>query len=153
MVFSVEYVRWCAESMRSFRIVDDPAFHRLMKTGRPHLRVPSSRTVARDVHVVFKRVKERIAKTLQVSFSDYYIWLYTHRKSGIWRTSELCYGCLELAKQPCVCSLDCPFRAKRHPGYLSLGHCWSSCIPFRRNSGHRDCEDPGRLWHIRQGKH
>lgn len=54
--------------MRSFRIVEDPAFHRLMKTGRPQTRIPSSRTVARDVHVVFKRVKERIAKMLQVNF-------------------------------------------------------------------------------------
>jgi hypothetical protein len=49
------------------RIVDDPGFHRLMKTGRPHYKIPSGRTVARDVHVVFRRVKERIAKMLQVS--------------------------------------------------------------------------------------
>jgi hypothetical protein len=49
------------------KIIDDPGFHRLMKTGRPHYRIPSSRTVARDVHVVFRRVKERIAKMLQVS--------------------------------------------------------------------------------------
>ena len=54
--------------MRSFRIVEDPAFHRLMKTGHPQTRIPSSRTVARDVHVVFKSVKERIAKMLQVNF-------------------------------------------------------------------------------------
>jgi len=52
-------------------MIDDPGFHRLMKTGRPHYRIPSSRTVARDVHVVFRRVKERIAKMLQVSI--YYI--------------------------------------------------------------------------------
>lgn len=49
-------------------IVEDPGFHRLMKTGRPHYRIPSSRTVARDVHVVFRRVKERIAEMLQVSY-------------------------------------------------------------------------------------
>ena len=54
--------------MRSFRIVEDPAFHQLMKTGRPQTRILLSRTVARDVHVVFKRVKERIAKMLQVNF-------------------------------------------------------------------------------------
>ena len=63
----VECVRWVAESMRSMKMIDDPGFHRLMKTGRPHYRIPSSRTVARDVHVVFRRVKERIAKMLQVS--------------------------------------------------------------------------------------
>lgn len=54
--------------MRSMHIVEDPGFHRLMKTGRPHYRIPSSRTVARDVHVVFRRVKERIAEMLQVSY-------------------------------------------------------------------------------------
>jgi hypothetical protein len=53
--------------MRSMRIVDDAGYHRLMKTGRPQYKIPSGRTVARDVHVVFKRVKERIAKMLQVS--------------------------------------------------------------------------------------
>ena len=49
------------------KMIDNPGFHRLMKTGRPHYRIPSSRTVARDVHVVFQRVKERISKMLQVS--------------------------------------------------------------------------------------
>ena len=49
-------------------MIDDPGFHRLMKTGRPHLRLPSSRTSTRDCHVVFNRVKGRIATILQVSF-------------------------------------------------------------------------------------
>jgi hypothetical protein len=49
------------------KIVDDPAFHRLMKTGRPQYRITSGRTVARDVHVVFRRVKERITKMLKVN--------------------------------------------------------------------------------------
>ena len=49
-------------------IINNPGFHWLMKTGRPHYQIPSSRTVAHDVHVVFKRVKEWIAKMLQVSF-------------------------------------------------------------------------------------
>ena len=53
--------------MRSMKIVDDPGFHRLMKTGRPQYRIPSARTVARDVHVVFRRVKERITKMFKVS--------------------------------------------------------------------------------------
>ena len=38
-----------------------------MKTGRPQYKIPSRRTVARDVHVVFRKVKERIAKMLQVN--------------------------------------------------------------------------------------
>jgi hypothetical protein len=57
--------------MRSFRIVNDAGFHHLMKTGRPHICIPSYQTVARDVHVVFKRVKESIGKMLQVSLSDH----------------------------------------------------------------------------------
>ena len=64
---SVEYVCWCAESMQSFKIVDDPGFHRLMKTRHLHLRIPSSGTVACDVHIVYKQVKERIATMLQLS--------------------------------------------------------------------------------------
>ena len=71
MVHSVEYVCWCAENMRSFKIIEDPGFHRLMKTGRPHLRIPSSRTLARDTHVVYQIVKKRIAKKLQVSLLDH----------------------------------------------------------------------------------
>ena len=53
--------------MRAMKIVDDPGFHQLMKTGRPHYKISSSRTVACDVHVVFNRVKERITRMLQVS--------------------------------------------------------------------------------------
>jgi hypothetical protein len=49
------------------RIVEDEEFHCLMKTGRPGYRIPTAKTVATDVHVVFKRVKGRIAKMLQVS--------------------------------------------------------------------------------------
>jgi hypothetical protein len=55
--------------MRSMKIVEDPGFHRLMKTGRPQYKIPSRRTVARDVHVVFQRVKEHISKILQVNIS------------------------------------------------------------------------------------
>lgn len=63
----VECVCWVAESLRPAKIVDDPSFHRLMKTGRPHYKIPKAKTVARDVHRVFDRVKKRMAKMLQVS--------------------------------------------------------------------------------------
>ena len=53
--------------MRSMRIVEDVEFHCLMKTGWPAYRIPTAKTVATDVHVVFKRVKDRIAEMLQVS--------------------------------------------------------------------------------------
>lgn len=52
--------------MRPCTIVDDRAFQSLMKTGRPTIRIPSSQTVARDVHFVFERVKARVAKMLKV---------------------------------------------------------------------------------------
>ena len=55
--------------MRSMSIVDDPGFHQLMKTGRPAYKIPAQRTVGRDVHVVFRCVKERVAKMLQVSLA------------------------------------------------------------------------------------
>jgi hypothetical protein len=64
---SVNCVRWCAESMRPPNIVDDTGFHVLMKTGRPHHRLPTSQTVRRDTHVVFKAAKERIVQLLEVS--------------------------------------------------------------------------------------
>ena len=37
-----------------------------MKTGRPEYYLPSRSTVARDVQEVFKRVRKRVAKMLQV---------------------------------------------------------------------------------------
>ena len=48
-------------------MIDDPKFHWLMKTSHLQYRIPSSRTVARDVHVVFGKVKKQISKMLQVS--------------------------------------------------------------------------------------
>lgn len=64
---SAEIVRWVAESMRPFSIVEDRSFRCLMKTGRPEYYLPSRSTVSRDVKEVFKRVRARIAKMLQVS--------------------------------------------------------------------------------------
>ncbi|KAJ2911793.1 hypothetical protein MD484_g8620, partial [Candolleomyces efflorescens] len=61
----VECVRWVAESMRPASIVGDNGFRRLMKTGRPHMKIPSPQTVSRDVHVIFKNVRARIAELLK----------------------------------------------------------------------------------------
>ena len=60
-------VRWVAESMRPFSIVEDRGFRCLMKMGRPEYYLPSRSTVSRDVKDVFTRVRKRIAKMLQVS--------------------------------------------------------------------------------------
>jgi hypothetical protein len=61
-----ELVRWVAENLRPFRIVEDRAFLSLMKTGRPGYYLPSRWTLARDVHIVFENAKKRIGKMLQV---------------------------------------------------------------------------------------
>ncbi|TFY67078.1 hypothetical protein EVJ58_g1873 [Rhodofomes roseus] len=60
-----EIVRWVAESLRPFSIVEDRAFQALMKTGRPEYYLPSRWTVARDVQNVFKNTRTRIASMLQ----------------------------------------------------------------------------------------
>ncbi|KAF6745517.1 hypothetical protein DFP72DRAFT_824418, partial [Ephemerocybe angulata] len=61
----VESVCWVAESMRPASVLEDRRFLRLMKSGRPSMKIPSARTVQRDAHRVFKRVKGRIAELLQ----------------------------------------------------------------------------------------
>jgi hypothetical protein len=65
-VLSAEIVRWVAESMRPFKIVNDRGFRCLMKTGRPGYYIPSPETVSRDTKKVFARCRKRIAKMLQV---------------------------------------------------------------------------------------
>jgi hypothetical protein len=52
--------------MRPFSVVEDRDFRSLMKTGRPEYYLPSRSTVSRDVKEVFKKVRKRIAKMLQV---------------------------------------------------------------------------------------
>ncbi|THH29708.1 hypothetical protein EUX98_g4489 [Antrodiella citrinella] len=59
-----EIVRWVAEDLRPFKIVSDRGFLKLMKTGRPEIKIPSPSTVARDVHQVFARSRQRIADML-----------------------------------------------------------------------------------------
>lgn len=65
-LLSAEIVRWVAESKRPFQIVNDCGFQSLMKTGRPGYHIPSAETVSCDVKGVFVRVRQRIAKMLQV---------------------------------------------------------------------------------------
>jgi hypothetical protein len=62
-----EIVRWVAESLRPFSIVEDKGFHCLMKTGRPSYYLPSRWTVSRDVRLVFAQTRNRVAKILMVS--------------------------------------------------------------------------------------
>lgn len=58
-------MKWVAESMRPFSIVEDRGFKVLMKTGRGTYKIPSADTVARDVKHVFKKTRTRIGKMLR----------------------------------------------------------------------------------------
>ncbi|KAI0738567.1 hypothetical protein C8Q80DRAFT_1071694, partial [Daedaleopsis nitida] len=61
----LKLVEWCAEDLRPFSAVKDRALLSLLKTGRPGYYVPSPSTVSRDLKVVFKCVRSRIAKMLR----------------------------------------------------------------------------------------
>lgn len=61
-----EIVKWVAESLRPFEVVQDKGFQSLMKTGRPEYYIPSPSTVSRDVRQVFVRTRKRIAKMTKV---------------------------------------------------------------------------------------
>ena len=66
IICRAEIVRWVAEDLRPFKIVEDRGFQKLMKTGRPEYYLPSPSTVSRDVRLVFVNARKRIAKMLQV---------------------------------------------------------------------------------------
>ena len=68
IICRAEIVRWVAEDLRPFKIVEDRGFHdqKLMKTGRPEYYLPSPSTVSRDVRLVFVNARKRIAKMPQV---------------------------------------------------------------------------------------
>ena len=59
-------VRWCAESNRPIKLVDDREFHSLMKAGRPGTSIPSQKTVSRDIHLAFEKCRLRVDQILQV---------------------------------------------------------------------------------------
>ena len=59
-------MQWVAEGKRPFQIVNDRGFRTLIKTGRPEYHLPSAETVSRVVRGVFIKVRQRIAKMLQV---------------------------------------------------------------------------------------
>lgn len=69
MLCRAELVRWVAENLRPFSVVEDRGFKCLMKTGRPEYYLPSVATLSRDVRLVFVRTRNRVAKMLQVSYT------------------------------------------------------------------------------------
>ena len=74
--------------MQSISIVDNAGFHHLMKMGWPHYHIPSFRTVAHNVHVVFHKAKDHIVKMLQVSFSFRLVKLITNSQWTIWKDQD-----------------------------------------------------------------
>lgn len=55
-----------AENMRPFALVKDRGFLSLMKTGRPHYKIPSPTTLARDSRQVFLQARRRVAHLISV---------------------------------------------------------------------------------------
>ncbi|KIM53897.1 hypothetical protein SCLCIDRAFT_137972, partial [Scleroderma citrinum Foug A] len=55
-----------AESLQSYKIVNNSAFQCLMKTGRPEYYIPSHYTVAWDIKLVFACTWNHISKMLRV---------------------------------------------------------------------------------------
>ena len=72
VVGRAEIVRWVAEDLQPFSIVEDRGFKSVMKTGRPGCYLPSRTTVSRDMQLVFVRTCNCIAKMLQVSSDAHY---------------------------------------------------------------------------------
>jgi hypothetical protein len=68
-MFRIEIVKWVVEGLWPISIVDDPGFHMLMKTGRPHYWIPSAATVLQDIQEIYKCTKEKVRVTLQVKFN------------------------------------------------------------------------------------
>ena len=66
IICRAEIVRWVAEDLRPFKIVEDHGFQKLMKTGCPEYYLPSPSTVSRDVQLVFVNARKHITKMLQV---------------------------------------------------------------------------------------
>ncbi|KAF8256912.1 hypothetical protein EI94DRAFT_1559416, partial [Lactarius quietus] len=60
-----EFVCWVTENKWPFQIVNDRAFHSLMKTGRPESFIPSAESLSCDVKNAFVNACGHIAKMLQ----------------------------------------------------------------------------------------
>ena len=58
--------RWVAESLRSYKIMNNRVFQCLMKTERPEYYIPLHYTVAWDIKLVFARMWNHISKMLRV---------------------------------------------------------------------------------------
>ncbi len=64
---SVEFVHWVCKSNWPFQIINDWAFHSLMKTGQPGYYIPSAKTLSCNVKNVFVCVHKHISTKLKVN--------------------------------------------------------------------------------------
>jgi hypothetical protein len=60
--------RWCAESARPLKIVEDREFGFLMRAGRPGTAIPKQKTVSRDIQVAFEKCRLHVDQILRVRF-------------------------------------------------------------------------------------
>jgi hypothetical protein len=104
LCFRAEIVRWVAESVRPFSIVEDRGFKLLMKT---EYYLPSTSTVSRDVRLVFGRTRERISKMLQVRISTFILSEEFKTYLGIRGWHQFRNWCLDVPKPLRICCPDC----------------------------------------------
>jgi hypothetical protein len=65
VLFRARLVKWVTENNRPTNIVNDRELEQLLTAGRPHIKIPSSTTVSRDIEACFKKCRERIGKLLK----------------------------------------------------------------------------------------
>jgi hypothetical protein len=58
-------VKWVTENNRPTNIVNDRELEQLLTAGRPHIKIPSTATLSRDVKACFKKCRERVGKLLK----------------------------------------------------------------------------------------
>ena len=128
-----EIVCWVSENKWPFKIVTNPGFCSLMKTGQPNYHLPSAETTSCDAWVVFINVRKHIVKMLQVS-SIIIIPRYKHTfktAAGTCRGAELCNRCMDVPQPQGICGHYSTFRKQRRPHGNASWHCGSCALAFR----------------------
>ena len=101
LLHRAEIVCWVSENLQPFSVVEDRGFQSLMKTGCPGgCYFPSCWTVARDVHLVFARTHNQIAKMLQVGWATVQWYRLLTYLPAIWRENELHHWCVDISHPP-----------------------------------------------------
>lgn len=62
---SAHLVQWVTEKNRPVHGINDRVIRILFTAGRPNLKIPSNRTISRDIAAAFKKCQRRIATLLQ----------------------------------------------------------------------------------------